>query len=842
MRNPANPYGGGNIHVQQLLGSAYKHVGAVAQKLEEIETLANSLGLLQEAVDAKATVAPVGQAIGSVISVANNLASIQQILQDLDPVLEVATEIQNVKELGLNMSSVLRVRNDLGKIGTLVQALPTVDEILAIQSQIEVIAENSDVVRGIHNHLSSINSVHGHLSQIEELLPALSTISEVRRGLADIRGIKNSLAAISDVSANLQSIVSTVDYLADIRQVLTMVRPIQEVLTHTQLYNDVLANLSTHQVVEENLETLTTLVEDIPLFEQMLPYLEFLQPIVDARDSIVEVLGNLPILTTVAQNVETYSQANENISAIEDVLADLPTIKTVEGELGLLQEIQENLGVFHTAKNSAATFEDIHAHLEQLLQAGELLDHARLLSPYLEQMEALYKAIPRFKLIADNIVNLELLSSNPLAVLSVGQYIGHVIELSEMNFEEIIELLPNIRDLLDAIENGEFEGVAGEKGDKGDPFTFDDFTPEQLEQLKGEKGEKGEDGKSAYDIAVEGGYQGSEEDFSEKLAAEPLTVHDEFGQSSDEPISQKHVTNTVGRLGRWNLSDEPTQWTVETTLDPKLPDNSAKGQWFVLNIPLSVGSEREVVIGGITFKHQEQIMSLKDNASQTDPTQWLLVSEREEDNTPTKTYSAFIRDDSELLTEIELIGFAGEGGLDAYEIAVEEGYIGSRTEWLESLKGKDGLDGKDGAKGDDGKSAYDIAVENGFTGSEEEWLESLKGGKGDSGGGSVDTSIFWEQFGEGTPEVWGTEIKNGYEEDKLLFGGDHNTIVSLFELYSYMVELQEKVRELETRMNNEFGGGFGGFIGPDIRNKDILKTDHINKTRDGNLYFVENES
>lgn len=41
--------------------------------------------------------------------------------------------------------------------------------------------------------------------------------------------------------------------------------------------------------------------------------------------------------------------------------------------------------------------------------------------------------------------------------------------------------------------------------------------------------------------------------------------------------------------------------------------------------------------------------------------------------------------------------------------------------------------GAGGIKGEDGKSAYQIAVENGFVGTELEWLTSLKGVKGDSG-------------------------------------------------------------------------------------------------------------
>lgn len=44
--------------------------------------------------------------------------------------------------------------------------------------------------------------------------------------------------------------------------------------------------------------------------------------------------------------------------------------------------------------------------------------------------------------------------------------------------------------------------------------------------------------------------------------------------------------------------------------------------------------------------------------------------------------------------------------------------------------GKDGTDGVDGSDGADGKSAYDIAVDNGFEGTESEWLESLNGKDG----------------------------------------------------------------------------------------------------------------
>ena len=49
---------------------------------------------------------------------------------------------------------------------------------------------------------------------------------------------------------------------------------------------------------------------------------------------------------------------------------------------------------------------------------------------------------------------------------------------------------------------------------------------------------------------------------------------------------------------------------------------------------------------------------------------------------------------------------------------------------LQGADGKDGINGKDGVDGKDGKSAYEIAVNNGFVGTEAEWLESLKGADG----------------------------------------------------------------------------------------------------------------
>lgn len=123
----------------------------------------------------------------------------------------------------------------------------------------------------------------------------------------------------------------------------------------------------------------------------------------------------------------------------------------------------------------------------------------------------------------------------------------------------------------------------------------------------------------------------------------------------------------------------------------------------------------------------------------------------------------------------------GAPGKSAYEIAVANGYEGSVTEWLASLKGdagndgqagkdgvdglpgkdgnpgNDGLNGKDGEPGEsgsdgapgkdgsdgkngndgqnglDGKSSYELAVAAGYPGTLSQWLTSLKGADGSNG-------------------------------------------------------------------------------------------------------------
>ncbi|MBR3647129.1 MAG: hypothetical protein IKN59_01900 [Paludibacteraceae bacterium] len=95
------------------------------------------------------------------------------------------------------------------------------------------------------------------------------------------------------------------------------------------------------------------------------------------------------------------------------------------------------------------------------------------------------------------------------------------------------------------------------KGDKGDPFTYDDFTPEQLAALKGDKGD---DGDSAYKIAVDHGYEGTEEEWLESL-------HGEDGEDGADGtcITATYDVDTEGVL--WCDTHTDSTEDVPLTLD-----------------------------------------------------------------------------------------------------------------------------------------------------------------------------------------------------------------------------------------------------------------------------------
>lgn len=98
-------------------------------------------------------------------------------------------------------------------------------------------------------------------------------------------------------------------------------------------------------------------------------------------------------------------------------------------------------------------------------------------------------------------------------------------------------------------------------------------------------------------------------------------------------------------------------------------------------------------------------------------------------------------------------------GKSAYEIAKENGFNGTETEWLASLKGATGAPGADGKDGTDGKTPYVGDNGNWFVGSDDTGKPSrgAKGEKGEKG----DTGAQGIQGEQGIQGVQGEKGEKG---------------------------------------------------------------------------------
>lgn len=138
------------------------------------------------------------------------------------------------------------------------------------------------------------------------------------------------------------------------------------------------------------------------------------------------------------------------------------------------------------------------------------------------------------------------------------------------------------------------------------------------------------------------------------------------------------------------------------------------------------------------------------------------------------TYSYFNEEGQEFIINTGG-GQTGLNGLSAYEIAVQNGFTGTETEWLASLQGTNGIDGIDGL------SAYEIAVQNGFTGTETEWLTSLQGADGQDGTAGLSAYEIAVQNGfVGTETEWLESLQgaDGQDTNNWLENGLNTTVES----------------------------------------------------------------
>ena len=269
-------------------------------------------------------------------------------------------------------------------------------------------------------------------------------------------------------------------------------------------------------------------------------------------------------------------------------------------------------------------------------------------------------------------------------------------------------------------------GAQGEKGENGKSAYelakdngYTGTEKQWLDSLTGENGKDGANGKSAYELAKENGYTGTEKQWLASLAGEK-------GKDGTNGKSAYELAKENGYTG----TEE--QWLLSLV--------GAKG---------ADGANGKDGVNGKDGANGKSAYELaKENGYTGTLTEWFasLAGENGSDGADGKSAYEIAKENGYTGTKeqwlLSLVGAKGDkgdkgsdgkngtNGKSAYELAKENGYTGTLTEWLADILEKRGADGKDG---ENGKSAYELAKENGYTGTEEDWLASLVGAKGDKG-------------------------------------------------------------------------------------------------------------
>ena len=232
--------------------------------------------------------------------------------------------------------------------------------------------------------------------------------------------------------------------------------------------------------------------------------------------------------------------------------------------------------------------------------------------------------------------------------------------------------------------------------------------------LKSLVGPKGDAGKSAYQLAVEGGFSGTEKEWINSLKGQDayqLAVASGYqgdlkswlaslkGEKGDQGLPGRDAVAPKLKMGgvKSVASDQPAQ--------ADLVDNHDNTYTLTLSIPAGAKGET----GGINQVVKPDLTIGKiTTVNNGEPAAASL----------TKT--------GETSYAIDLSIPAGKPG--------EQGPQGEPGKpGQDGKNGADGRPGRDGNNGADGKSAYELAVSQGFVGDLKDWLASLKGEQGPAG-------------------------------------------------------------------------------------------------------------
>ena len=192
--------------------------------------------------------------------------------------------------------------------------------------------------------------------------------------------------------------------------------------------------------------------------------------------------------------------------------------------------------------------------------------------------------------------------------------------------------------------------------EKGDAFEYSDFTPEQLEALKGEQGEDGVglDGKSAYQIWLDLGNIGTEQDFINSLASGGIDLSAYLTELEAQGLYQP--------IGAY-ITDEA---------DPTVPD------WAkAATKPTYTAAE----VGAAETVHSHTALHTHSNKSVLDDTtaSFTLADESKLDGLSNYTHPA-----THSISEVSGLQTALDGK-SAYQVWIDLGNEGTEQDFINSL-------------------------------------------------------------------------------------------------------------------------------------------------------------
>lgn len=193
--------------------------------------------------------------------------------------------------------------------------------------------------------------------------------------------------------------------------------------------------------------------------------------------------------------------------------------------------------------------------------------------------------------------------------------------------------------------------------------------------------------------------------------------------------------------------------------------------------------------------------------------------------------------DIETVAELEVeVSEIGEKGYSAYEVAVQNGFIGTETEWLASLKGADGIDGHDGRDGQDGENGTN--GQDGITptiGDNGNWylgetdtgkpsrgiqgIQGVAGQDGNDGEDGVSPTVSISKSGKVT--TISITDKNGVHTATINDGEDGQDGVTMAQVEAITGDLADLDTTDKTKLVsaiNEVAGASGGDIGIEVLN------------------------